>query len=301
MSGGRSNLRVLGAYAVMLAVAYYLAARLGLGFRFQNSQIGVVWPASAVLLSALLLAPRSRWWLVIGAIVLAHAAAVGASIPLWRLAWQIAGNVVFTIATAEALRRLAGLPLHFGNRRQVLVYTAVSLLLPALFSLTTPAFVRARLGLEAYSPLAALLRTMLSNATGMLLVAPFILQWTQYGAKRLGEFSSRRIGEAVAGMATLLAVGIVAFGAGPEIARVPSLLLWVFPPLLWAAVRFGPLGASTSLLMVAALSAWGTARQLGPFVLLTQTDLVVSLQLFWLVLCPPIMLLAAVIQEREWA
>jgi len=42
---------------VLLAVSYYLAARLGLGFRFQDSQIGVVWPANAVLLAALLLTP----------------------------------------------------------------------------------------------------------------------------------------------------------------------------------------------------------------------------------------------------
>jgi signal transduction histidine kinase len=302
MSGGHSNLRVLGVYAVTLAAAYYLAARIGLGFRFQNSQIGVVWPASAVLLSGLLLSPRSRWWLVIGAIALAHAAAVGSSVPVWRLAWQITGNVVFTIAAVEMLRRFAGLPLHFGNRRQVLAYTAVSLILPALFAFTTPAFVRALLEFDpTYSPAIALLRTTLSNATAMLLVAPVILKWTQYGAQRIGELSGRRLFEAATVMATLLAVGIVAFSTGPEIARLPSLLLWIFPPLLWAAVRFGPLGASTSLLVVAALSVWGTERQLGPFVLFTNGDRVVSLQLFWLVLCPPVMLLAAVIRERERA
>src|SRR5262245_25077565 len=138
---------LIAAYWALLAVSYYLAARLGLGFRFQSSQIGVVWPASAVLLSGLLLAPRSRWWLVISAVAVAHAAAAGLSVPAWRVVWQIAGNVVFTIATVEALRRFAGLPLHFESRRQVLVYTAVSLVLPALFGLTTPAFVRALVGI----------------------------------------------------------------------------------------------------------------------------------------------------------
>jgi hypothetical protein len=56
----RSTLRVLCVYGVLLAVNYCLVARLGLGFRFQNSPIGVVWPAGAVLLSGLLLSPRSR-------------------------------------------------------------------------------------------------------------------------------------------------------------------------------------------------------------------------------------------------
>jgi hypothetical protein len=52
-------------------------------------------------------------------VAFAHAAA-GLSVPGWRLAWQICGNVVFTIATVEALRRFAGLPLHCESRRQFL-------------------------------------------------------------------------------------------------------------------------------------------------------------------------------------
>jgi integral membrane sensor domain MASE1 len=60
----------------LLAAAYYLAARLGVAFRFQTSQIGVVWPAGAILVSALLLTPRARWWTVLVAASLAHAAAM---------------------------------------------------------------------------------------------------------------------------------------------------------------------------------------------------------------------------------
>src|SRR5262245_33584621 len=63
----------LVAYALALAMAYDLAVRLGLGFRFQNSQIGIVWPANAVLVSALVLARRSRWWIVLLAIAIPHA------------------------------------------------------------------------------------------------------------------------------------------------------------------------------------------------------------------------------------
>jgi signal transduction histidine kinase len=99
----------------------------------------------------------------------------------------------------------------------------------------------------------------------------------------------------------LLTAGFVAFGSGPEVARYPALLLLVFPPLLWAAVRLGPLGASTALLGVAALSVWGTAGQLGPFVLFSDATRVLSLQLFWITMSTPILLLAAVIRKREQA
>src|SRR5262245_7243855 len=89
------------AYLVLFAASYYLAVRLGLGFRFQNSQIGVVWPANALFLCALVLTPKSRWWIVLVAAALAHTAAVISAIPVWRMLWQIAGNTVFVVSTVE--------------------------------------------------------------------------------------------------------------------------------------------------------------------------------------------------------
>jgi two-component system sensor kinase FixL len=71
--------------------------------------------------------------------------------------------------------------------------------------------------------------------------------------------------------------------------------------LTWAAVRLGPVGATTSVFFVALLSTLGTARQLGPFVMANEAEQILSLQLFWIAIGPPIMLLAAVIREREQA
>jgi len=292
----------LAAYVAVLAIAYDLSVRLGLGFRFENSQIGVVWPANALLVSALLLTRRSRWWIVILAVAVPHALEMQGMVPAWRWLWQITGNSVFAIATVIVLERAAGTPLHFGSRRQMLAYGVIAFAMPALYGLTTPAFVRSILGLEStYTPIAAVLRTTVSTATGLLIVGPFVLKWAQYGAKRMAELSRARAIEAGLMIIAVLAVGIAIFGTGPNIARVPNLLLFAFPPLLWAAVRFGPIGGSTALFAMAALSIWGTARQLGPFVLIGDTDRILSLEVFWIVLWGPTMLLAATIRERERA
>jgi signal transduction histidine kinase len=284
----------------LLAATYYLAARLGNAFRFQNSPIGVVWSAGAVVVSALLLTPRSRWWMVLVTASLAHVAAMYPVAPAWRWGWQIVNQAAFTATTAALLQRVPGLPLHFGNRRQVFAFTAIAFTIPGVFGLTTPVFVQSLFGFDTtYTPPGALLRAMLANATALFVTVPVVLLWAQYGIRRVNELEPRRVFEATLIMVSLLAVGIVAFGTGPEIARFPSLLLWIFPPLVWAAVRFGPVGAATSLFCIAALSIWGTAEQLGPFVLTADMDRVLSLQLFWIVIGPPIMLLAAVIRERE--
>src|SRR5262249_24583438 len=202
------------------------------------------------------------------------------------------------IATVGVLRRFAGLPLHFESRRQVLAYTAISFVMPWLFSFTTPSFVLSALHIEStITPIFALLRTTLSSSTAMLLVAPVIILWTNFGFRRLRELRRPQLYEAGALVVSLLAVGTLALGTGPQIARLPWLLLWVFPPLLWAAVRFGPLGAATSLFFIAALSILGSSRELGPFVLGPGADQILSLQLFWMILYLPVTLLAAAIRE----
>ena len=300
-TGVRNRIALVG-WLVALAVGYYFAVRLGLGFRFQNSIIGVVWIANGVLLAALLLTATSRWPLVLVATALAHAVAMFPEIPAWRVLWQIGLNASLTVLMAIVLRRFAGLPLTFSTVRQVLVYAATAFGLPALFAFLTPVVVRAMLSLEPdYTLLVAWVRVTLSNATATLLVTPVIVLWAIHGLAPLRRVAARQVLEASAILTFLLSVGFVAFGTGPEIARFPALLVLIFPPLLWAAVRLGPLGASTALLGIAALSVWGTAGQLGPFVLFSDATRVLSLQLFWITMSTPILLLAAVIREREQA
>lgn len=160
----------------LFGVGYFLAARLGLGFRFQNSQIGVVWPPNALLLAALILTPRKSWWVVFATATVAHAMAMGTSVPAWRVAWQISADAAFMAAAAGALRRFIGLPLRFESRRDVLVFTGLSFVMPLLFAFTTAAFVLSLAGVEtAYTPTTALARVLLSNMTALLIVTPAVV------------------------------------------------------------------------------------------------------------------------------
>jgi signal transduction histidine kinase len=289
-------------WLLVFAAAYYGAALLGLAFRFQGTQISVVWPANGVFLAAMLLAPRQRRWMVLVVAAATHMVAMGGSVPVWRLAWQMATNFALVISAVELLRHFAGLPLRLASRRQVLAFIGAAFVLPAVIACSTPAFVRAVLGLEsAFEPFAILWRAALSNTTSLLLVTPAVLLWAQQDLRRFRQVPVRQAYEAGIVMMWLLGVALIVLDAGPELAHLPALLLWIVPPLMWAAVRLGPLGTSTSLFLVAALSVFGTAQTLGPFVHASATEQVLSLQLFWILLCLPFMLLAAVIRERDQA
>ena len=54
----------------------------------------------------------------------------------------------------------------------------------------------------------------------------------------------------------------------------------VFPALLWTALRLGPRGASTAVLIVCSITVWKTAQDDGPFVRESLTDSLLATQLF---------------------
>ena len=119
-------------YLVLFAITYYVGAQFGFGFRFQRSLIGVVWPASGLLVSALLLSPRKYWWVVVASAAVAHVAAVGGTMPAWRVLWQIGGTFACALATVEVLGRV-GLPLHLGSRRQAVLFSLIAHLMIVSF------------------------------------------------------------------------------------------------------------------------------------------------------------------------
>src|SRR5262249_48430999 len=76
--------------------------------------------------------------------------------------------------------------------------------------------------------------------------------------------------------------------------------IYLFVPfLLWAALRFGSMGVSTSIIVISFLSIWGAIHGHGPFVGAGPFRNVLSLQLFLIFAAVPFMVLAAMAEERE--
>jgi len=73
----------------------------------------------------------------------------------------------------------------------------------------------------------------------------------------------------------------------------------VFPPLIWAALRLGPRGATLAVAVAAGFAIWGTTRQMGPFAFQSITHSVLATQLYLSVAALSTLFLAAVVCERE--
>ena len=95
----------------------------------------------------------------------------------------------------------------------------------------------------------------------------------------------------------MLAVLVVLAEVSPQ-QDVPYI---VFPVLLWAALRLGPRGAATAILVVCSITIYKTAQNDGPFVRESLTNSLLATQLFIATSALTSLLLAAVTAERSEA
>jgi signal transduction histidine kinase len=73
----------------------------------------------------------------------------------------------------------------------------------------------------------------------------------------------------------------------------------VFPPLIWAALRFGARGGTAAVAVAVGVAVWNTTHLEGPFVFSSISHSVLATQLFLAAAALSTLFLAAVVAERE--
>ena len=263
----------------------------------------MLWPPNALLFAALLLAPTRWWWLlVLGALPAHLLAELQAKIPAQMVLGWFASNVSEALIGALIVRRFssAGAGLADGAQRARVLHRRRDRGTPFLVPRLRPG-APGRLG-----------QRRLLDAVAS---AP-VHQHRRHVDLRSGGRDLRRVGadtgsaagerrrliEAALLLLGLLAVGAVVFGAGvDDSGSPPSLLYLPLPFLIWAALRFGPPLTSLSFAIVAFLVIWGAGHGHGPFSNATTHDGALPIQLFLITIGVPLMLLAALIEERRHA
>jgi len=294
--------RVAGT-AVLVAVAYYVGARLGFLLQSPSVPTSVLWPPNAILTATLLLTPVRRWWIWVLAVIPAHLCVqVGVVHPPSLIAALFVTNWSEAVIAAVGVRLFSDAPARFDTLRRMAIFiVAAGLVAPFVSSFVDAAAVTALRGGD-YS---VIWRTrFFSNVLTELTLASVIVMALDSGRQWLTAAHERRSESAVLA-SVLFAVGLIIFGAdGPWIpADLPrsTLALLLLPVLLWAAVKFGPASASLSLLLVTALATWGAHHGRGPFATLPAADRVIALQISLIMVAIPLLCLAAVVGERRRA
>jgi signal transduction histidine kinase len=283
---------------VVLAGIYITVARLGLLIAPVHGFATLVWPASGIALAAVV-ARRELWpGVALGAFVVNMW--VGAP---WYVAFGIAaGNTLEAVVGAYALRRFARAPHPIRTLQDalaLLVYAAV--LSTAISATLGPATLVAGHVIGSGELLETGRAWWLGDALGDLIVGSLLLTWSELArpprvpAWRLAE--GALLGAAGLGLATRVFFDPAPASGGDLFLQ--SYLL--FPPLVWAAVRFGIRGATAMAFVVSVAAIAGTALGRGPFVRETVARSLQHLQVFMALLSATALVLGAAITERSRA
>ncbi|HSJ75147.1 MAG TPA: MASE1 domain-containing protein, partial [Gemmatimonadales bacterium] len=287
--------------AVLVCLAYYFGAKLGFALTLKPSPISTLWPPNSIVLAALLLTPTRSWWLVLLGALPAHLAVqlpLGFP-PALVLGWYIS-NCSEALVGAAIVRHLVKGQLRFDRSHHVGVFifgaafagTLVSCFLDAGF---------VTLNHAAGSGFWDLWRTRLfSNVLASLTLVPVIVSWSTEGFADLARASTKRqleMGLLTAGL--LLVSALVFNGEEAGFSTSPILPYVPLPFVLWAAVRTGARGASTFLLIITGWAIWGAVHGRGPFLTSSPAENAFAIQLFMIVFSIPLLMLAAVIEERR--
>ena len=292
----------LASTVLLVSAGYYVGGIIGIALRFPPSGIATIWPPTAILLSALLLTPPRTWWVYLLAAIPTHIHLVAnfqTDVPPVVMFAQVGTNVLHAVLAALAVRSAVGAPPRFDSLRSMVLYILYAPIASTIVACVLAASAFVLLGWAADFWLAFRQR-VLANVFAIITIPPLIVITATGG---LGAGHDRRWSRyAELGLLTmaLLAVGFLVFGrVAPASGNVPALLLTPMPLLLWAAVRLGPGGLCVCLLVIAGLSLSEAFAGRGPFVTASPAENTFSLQVFLLAISAPLMILAAIVQERR--
>ena len=277
--------------ALVLAAAYYAAAKVGQTLRYTAS-VAAMWPPAGVGIAALYLWGL-RWW---PAVLLGELAVnteqhfADPSIPLGSLLGQQTGNMAEIVLGALLLTRLIGPRAALDRVDQVLGLFA-ALAAAAAISATCGTVSMLAGGVVAVPDVPTFWRTwLLGDLAGALVVVAAALAWIGKSAE-----AWRRLGtlEGALMVSTVAVLGVIAVSIDEPLTYL------VFPGLIWAAFRFGAPGATLAITIAAALAIGITAAEVGPFFKQPIDHRTLGTQLYIAVTALTTLILSAVVCERE--
>ncbi|HEY2124212.1 MAG TPA: MASE1 domain-containing protein [Chthoniobacterales bacterium] len=279
-----------------LALLYFITARLSLTLASLNASASPVWPPVGIALAALLIFGYRLWpGVFIGALVVNSI---------------ITGNIgtSFCVATGNTLEALCGAWLinrfargvHAFERSQDVFKFALAVVTSTLISPTLGVTSLALAGLAQWSNYKAIWLTWwLGDVTGGLVMTPFLVLWCVATTPRR---TLRQMVEVSLLLFALFAIAEFSFGGWfPTSAKNYPIAFLYGPVLIWLAFRFTPRETATGIFILASIAIWGTLHRSGPFVLETENQSLLILQVRTAVLAITAMALAAAMAERRRA
>ena len=277
----------------LVAGLSYLAPILEWSLILHPRTIWPLWPGCALLVPVLLLVPR-RIWPILMPVALASFALydLQAGVPLRSIVWFMAADTVQVLIAALCLTYFFGETPKLNSVEALAKYLCFAVILAP----STAAFLSAP-GIASSGYWNGWGISFFSEVLAFLTLTPAALSWISNGRSFVRKSPSYHL-EAATLFAGLGLLSYLSFTASIG-SNWPALLFSLVPFLLWAALRFGSLGISSAMIIVAFLSIWGAVHGRGPFLDRVPFGSMFPLQLFLICTAAPFLVLAGVVEEHK--
>jgi signal transduction histidine kinase len=288
--------------ALAAGIGYYVGTRVGFALTPTGQPNSAFWPANAVLLAALLLAPRRIWWALLVAVIPAHfLAQLQAGVPVWTAAAWLTSNTSEALIGAFCIAQFVRPTRVFDTARGVFIFVLFGVLIaPFATSFLDAAGVVLTGWGRGYLLLGA--GRFWTNALAELTIVPVIVLCASNVVFWKKHATLIRCCEAaLLGVSTVLATFLV-FGFEPfSPSLTPALLFLPLALLFWATARFGWGGLSLCLLIISMTAIWYVVHGREPFPHASLRQNVVSLQILLCTVVLPLMFVSAFMTEARHA
>ncbi|MBW4522770.1 MAG: MASE1 domain-containing protein [Scytolyngbya sp. HA4215-MV1] len=282
--------------AGLLVFVYFGVGRIALFLGSTPAYITPVWPSAGVALAATLMWGYEVWFAIFFGGFLLHITFHGISPTTVVTGLSIGlGNALAPVLATFFLNRL-------GDRRPLLEHSQTVIRFVVLGAMLSP-LISALVGVTSlclserapWSLYGNIWWTWwTSNAVGILIFTPLLLVWRKFPLRR-DRLSMQRSTEFLLLLLLFITISIIAFWRGY------ALEYMLLPLLVWAAFRFQLHGTTLLIVVIAAISIFGTVREIGSFVRPTLTESLLLLQSFIGVVSITALMLCALVLERERA
>jgi PAS domain S-box-containing protein len=269
--------------------AYVGTAKLGLALAHEHSSVTAIWAPTGIALVATLQWGYRMWPGIAAGALLAN---MWTGVPPVTVMGITCGNTLEAMAGAYLLRRVDFRP-SLERVRDVLALFALGGVASTMISATigvTSLYIGDRLPVEE---IASTWRTWwLGDMGGDLLIAPVL--FLAAGHMSLPRHRHQGL-EAACILAAVVATSTAVFAVDMAIKYM------LFPPMIWAALRFRQAGAVVAPLIVVAIGTVFTAAGAGPFTQSSIDGALLLTQTFVSVAAVTCLLLAAITSQQEAA
>jgi PAS domain S-box-containing protein len=254
---------------VMLMALYFLTGLLGKKMAFLSGSISLVWPPSGIALGAILLFGYRYWpGIFFGAILFSFFD--GVPFGFFTVGTAV-GNTIGAIVCTYLLDRFVKFDNAMERTRDgagyVLLACGLGTTVNALFNVVGLLYGK-RITEDAI--LSNLAVWWVPNALAALVVTPVIITWGTRASLRMNFWRWLEVSLCAAG---LVSGTLISFDTWFVYGLQQYPLAYLpYPFLAWAALRFGPRGAATGTLLVAALAIYSLLQKRGPFLTGSEAD-----------------------------